>query len=112
MKLQFVTSMDEVLKIALGTRDRSVTAGGKRRRRSRSCARSREEESDALSFEPEIQGPEPCKHGGCVAMDAELVISAAKPEQFPRGYGVPEIAFLGRSNVGKSSLLNCLVGNG
>jgi len=39
---------------------------------------------------------------------AERVASATGPEGFPRG-GLPEIAILGRSNVGKSSLLNQLV---
>jgi len=35
---------------------------------------------------------------------------AAEPRQFPPA-GAPEIAFLGRSNVGKSSLINSLVGS-
>ena len=41
-------------------------------------------------------------------LSAEFVTSAAKPSQYPLE-GLPEIAFAGRSNVGKSSLINILV---
>jgi len=41
---------------------------------------------------------------------AEFVISAVSERDFPRA-AVPEIVFAGRSNVGKSSLINRLTGN-
>jgi len=41
--------------------------------------------------------------------EAEFLLSAASPRHFPPE-SLPEFAFLGRSNVGKSSLLNCLAG--
>ena len=38
----------------------------------------------------------------------QLRISAVRPSQFQTG--LPEIMFCGRSNVGKSSMINCLLG--
>ena len=40
---------------------------------------------------------------------AEYVISSARVDQCPQG-GLPEFAFIGRSNVGKSNLINMLTG--
>lgn len=41
-------------------------------------------------------------------IDAKLLKTAVKYEQYPPA-DLPEIALVGRSNVGKSSLINCLV---
>ena len=41
--------------------------------------------------------------------NVNLVMSAGFPEQFPQD-NLPQIAFSGRSNVGKSSLINTLLG--
>ena len=45
-----------------------------------------------------------------VNLSAEFIKSSAKTEECPP-LKIPEYAFIGRSNVGKSSLINCLVGH-
>ena len=42
-------------------------------------------------------------------VDARFVTSATQPSQYPRAR-MPEVAFAGRSNVGKSSMINALCG--
>jgi len=43
-------------------------------------------------------------------LQADFVISAVSERDFPQE-GIPEVVFAGRSNVGKSSLINRLAGN-
>lgn len=43
-----------------------------------------------------------------IIKNVQFVKSAVKPEHYPE-YDFPEIAFAGRSNVGKSSLINTLI---
>ncbi len=47
--------------------------------------------------------------GGLNLHNTELIITAGLPSQLIKN-GIPQVAFSGRSNVGKSSLINCLLG--
>ncbi|MCL1788597.1 MAG: ribosome biogenesis GTP-binding protein YihA/YsxC [Defluviitaleaceae bacterium] len=41
--------------------------------------------------------------------NTDIAATAVKPAQFPDS-GIPEVAFVGKSNVGKSSLINAMLG--
>ena len=47
---------------------------------------------------------------GLFSSGCEFVAGAASVEQIPSNIFMPEVAFAGRSNVGKSSLINAVVG--
>jgi len=52
--------------------------------------------------------PALCCTDALAITSAEFITSAVRPEQYPRDES-PEVAFAGRSNVGKSTLINCLI---
>ena len=116
MKLHFVDSMDEVLKIALEREIEALPLPAPRRWKiaaqpaKRNCTNrtsSRRPLCGAADDRAARVSKRICRTRG--AMDAQYIIGAAHWKQFPPEE-LPEVAFLGRSNVGKSSLLNCLLG--
>lgn len=68
---------------------------------------ARDPASDSESDGPASQAGEPGRR--LFAQACTFVLSAAAPDQVPEA-DLPEVAFAGRSNVGKSSLVNALTG--
>ena len=63
-----------------------------------------------MAFEPAAFNPEQIAAAkNLFAQPCNFVLGVAKLEQLPVD-GLPEIAFVGRSNVGKSSLINAVTG--
>ena len=61
-------------------------------------------------YPPRMIDPDLAEAGrGLCAREASFIAGASEPSALPQE-GLPEIAFAGRSNVGKSSLVNALTG--
>src|ERR1700756_5645980 len=61
-------------------------------------------------FPPRITDPDLAEAGRRLcAREARFIAGASEPSALPKE-GLPEVAFVGRSNVGKSSLVNALTG--
>src|ERR1700756_5720933 len=61
-------------------------------------------------FPPRITDPDLAEAGRRLcAREARFIAGASEPSALPKE-GLPEVAFAGRSNVGKSSLVNALTG--
>jgi GTP-binding protein len=70
------------------------------------------ESREIITLFPPEPAPEPAaiEAGRLLfAQECRFVTAAAKPDDLPPGE-LPEVAFLGRSNVGKSSLVNAVTG--
>ena len=119
LNVYMVQTMDEVLKIALAEplagrlpAEAAGRAGRQRhRRRHHYSLRLRVQDGWIGRMAGGIARSDPqpaiCQ-SSLLKIDASFVTSAAGAADLPRD-GLPEIALVGRSNVGKSSLINALV---
>ncbi|KAI1320545.1 hypothetical protein EDD11_000507 [Mortierella claussenii] len=63
----------------------------------------------AFPYVPKATTSELAKAHKFFFLPAEFVTSATSIERIPENTAIPEVAFIGRSNIGKSSLINGLV---